>query len=113
MVKIIYSKMAKYMLVPTTQFGGRNASSTLDVGLTLLHNIQATHRSKLRAGLLLFDIQGYFNHINHERLIRTFMKLGFAPELTKWCRSFLEDHTVRLKFNGKMSDPFDYVVSTP
>jgi hypothetical protein len=111
--KIIYSEMAKYALVPTTQFGGRNASSTLDAGLTLLHDIQAAHRSKLRAGLLLFDIQGYFDHINHDRLLQIFTNLGFAPELTKWCKSFLEDRTVKLKFNGETSDPFDFVVGTP
>jgi Reverse transcriptase (RNA-dependent DNA polymerase) len=83
--KIIYGEMAKHALVPTTQFRGRNASSTLDAGLTLLHDIQAAQRSKLRAGLLLFDIQGYFDHINHDRLLQTFANLGFAPELMKWC----------------------------
>ena len=111
--KIIYSDMAKYVLVPTTQFGGRNASSTLDAGLTLLHDIEAAHRSKLRAGLLLFDIQGYFDNINHDRLIQIFTNLGFAPELTSWCRSFLKDRTVKLKFNGKTSDPFDFEIGTP
>src|SRR6266849_4772832 len=105
--------MAKYALIPTTQFGGRNASSTLDAGLTLLHDIQAAHRSKLRAGLLLFNIQGYFDNINHDRLLQIFADLGFAPELTKWCQSFLKDRTVKLKFNGEMSDPFDFVVGTP
>ena len=111
--KIIYREMDKYALVPTTQFGGRNASSTLDAGLTLLHDIQAAHQSGLRTGLLLFDIQGYFDNINHERLIHLFANLGFAPELTSWCRSFLKDRTVRLKFNGKTSDPFDFTVGTP
>lgn len=111
--KIIYGDMAKYALVPTTQFGGRNASSTLDAGLTLLHDIEAAHKSGMRAGLLLFDIQGYFDHINHDRLIQCFANLGFPPELVKWCRSFLKDRTVRLKFNGKTSDPFDFVVGTP
>jgi hypothetical protein len=110
--KIIYSDMAKYTLVPTTQFGGRNALSTLDAGLTLLHNIQATHKSKMRVELLLFDIQGYFDNINHERLIQAFTDLGFAPELTKWCQSFLKDRTVRLRFNNKTLDPFDFIVGT-
>jgi hypothetical protein len=111
--KIIYSDMTKYALVPTTQFGGRNASSTLDAGLTLLHDIQAAHRTQMRAGLLLFDIQGYFDNINHDRLIKAFTDLGFAPELVKWCQSFLKDRTVKLRFNGKTSDPFDVVVGTP
>ena len=111
--KLIYSEMAKYALVPTMQFGGRNMSSALNAGLTLLHNIQAAHRTKLRAGILLFDIRGYFDHINHDRLLHSFKNLGFAPELNKWCQSFLKDHTVKLKFNGETSDAFDFVVGTP
>jgi Reverse transcriptase (RNA-dependent DNA polymerase) len=105
--------MTKHALVPTTQFGGRNASSTLDAGLSLLHDIQAAHKAGLRTGLLLFDIQGYFDNINHERLIQVFANLGFAPELVRWCRSFLSDRTVRLRFNGRASDPFDFSVGTP
>src|SRR5713226_7420058 len=89
--KMIYREMSKHALVPTMQFGGRNTSSTLDAGLTLLHDIQAMHRTGLRAGLLLFDIQGFFDNINHERLIQVFANLGFAPELVKWCCSFLEE----------------------
>lgn len=111
--KLIYREMNKHALVPTTQFGGRDASSALDAGLTLLHDIQAAHAAGLRTGILLFDIQGYFDHINHERLIQTFTDLGFAPELVRWCCSFLKDRTVRLRFNGKSSDPFDFAVGTP
>ena len=111
--KIIYKEMETHALVPSNQFGGRNASSTLDAGLTLLHDIRAAHQAGLRTGLLLFDIQGFFDNINHERLIQTFSNLGFAPELTNWCRSFLKDRTVRLRFNGKTSDPFIFTVGTP
>lgn len=89
--KLIYRDMSNHGLVPTTQFGGRNASSTLDAGLTLLHDIQAAHQSGLKAGMLLFDIQGFFDNINHNRLTQTFADLGFAPELVRWCGSFLED----------------------
>ena len=111
--KLIYRDMTKHDLVPSTQFGGRNASSTLDAGLTLLHDIQAAHQTGHRAGILLFDIQGFFDNINHERLIKVFADLGFAPELVSWCRSFLNDRTVRLKFNGQTSDPFDFEVGSP
>jgi hypothetical protein len=37
--KLIYSKMDKNPIMPTNQYGGRNASSTLDTGLVLVHNI--------------------------------------------------------------------------
>ena len=54
--KLIYRDMANHALVPTMQFGGRNASSTLDAGLTVLHDIQIAHNAGLRSGILLFDI---------------------------------------------------------
>ena len=111
--KLIYRDMANHDIVPTTQFGGRNASSTLDAGLTLLHDVQAAHQTGLRAGVLLFDIQGFFDNINHDRLTKIFTNLGFATELVSWCKSFLKDQTVRLKFNGQTSDPFDFEVGTP
>ena len=60
--------MAKHALVLTNQFRGCNSSSTLDMGLMLLHNIQLAQQARLKTGLLLFDIQGFFDNINHNRL---------------------------------------------
>jgi Reverse transcriptase (RNA-dependent DNA polymerase) len=111
--KLIYRDIEKHPLVPTTQFGGRNASSTLDAGLTILHDIQLVHQASLKTGLLLFNIQGFFDNINHEWLIKILTDMGFAPELICWCHSFLKDCSVRLRSNGKMSNPFDYTVGTP
>ena len=104
---------AEHSLVPTTQFGGRNSSSMLDAGLTLVHDIQSAHHAGLQTGLLVFDIQGFFDNANHKRLVQIITDLGFAPELVSWCHSFLKDQKVRLKFNGHSSDPFDFVVRTP
>jgi reverse transcriptase-like protein len=39
--------------------------------------------------------------------------LGFAPEIVSWCKSFLKDRMVRLCFNGRTSNPFDFAVGTP
>jgi hypothetical protein len=111
--KLIYRDMSKHALVPTTQFGGRNASSTLDAGLTLLHDIQSAHQAGLRAGILLFDIQGFFDNINHERLVKVFTDLGFAPDWSSGADPSLKTAQFRLKFNGKTSDPFDFTLGTP
>jgi Reverse transcriptase (RNA-dependent DNA polymerase) len=111
-VKLIYSDMANYPLVLITQFRGQNISSTLDVGLTILHNIQSAHQAGLKTGLLLFNIQGFFDNINHTRLIQTLIDMGFAPEIVLWCHSFLRDQTVCLHFNAKTSDPFNFAVGT-
>ena len=110
---LIYRDMAKYVLIPTMQFSGCNASSTLDAGLTLLHDIQSAHQAQLYMGLLLFNIQGFFNNVNHDRLVQVFTNLGFAPELVNWCHSFLKDCTVKLQFNGITLDHFNFMVGTP
>ena len=112
-VKLIYWDMAKHALVPTNQFGGCNSSSTLDTGLTLLHDIQLAQQARLKTGLLLFDIQGFFDNVNHNRLTQILEDLGFALELVLWCKSFLKDRSVRLHFNGRNSDPFNFIIGTP
>ena len=111
--QLLYRDMAKHLLVPTVQFGGWNASSTLDMGLTLLHDTQSAQQAGLHTGLLLFDIQGFFDNVNHKQLVQILSNLGFTPEIVKWCCSFLRDCTVRLRFNGRTSDPFNFTVSTP
>ena len=68
--RLIYRDMDKHAFIPTMQFGGWNASSTLDVGLTLLHDIQSAHQAGRYTGLLLFDIQGFFDNINHNCLVQ-------------------------------------------
>jgi hypothetical protein len=72
----------------------------LDAGLALLHNIQSVQQTGLHCGLLLFNIQGFFDNINHERMVQVLSDLGFALEIVRWCKSFLKDRTVRLQFNS-------------
>jgi Reverse transcriptase (RNA-dependent DNA polymerase) len=110
--RLIYWDMDKHQIVPTTQFGGRNTSSTLDASLALLHNIQSVQPAGLNCSTLLFDIQGFFDNIDHERLVQVLADLGFAPEIICWCRLFLQDCTVRLHFNSRTSDPFNFPVGT-
>jgi len=104
--RLLYSEIIQHDLLPTNQYGGRMALSMLDVGLTLTHDIQVAHAAGLRMGLLLFDIQGYFDNINRERLVQVVADLGFAPEIVSWTEAFLSKRTVRLKFNSRTSDLF-------
>jgi hypothetical protein len=109
----MYQEIIQNDLVPTNQFGGRVASSTVDAALCLIHDVQNAHAAGLRMGMCLFDIAGFFDHVNHPRLVQLISDLGFAPEIVKWCESYLADRKVRLKFNGILSDPLVSDVSTP
>ena len=83
--------IVEYELIPTTQFGGRRFSSCLDAGLSLFHDIQAAHGLNLKCGMLLFDVKGFFDHVNHDRLAAVISALGFHHSLCAWTKAFLVD----------------------
>jgi reverse transcriptase-like protein len=63
--------------------------------------------------MLLFNISGFFDNINHYCLVSIFCALGFPHELVSWLESFLTDHHVSLKFNNFTLDPYNLQVGTP
>ena len=100
-------------LIPTNQFGGRMHSSCLDAGITLIHDVQTAHAAGLKASILLFDIRGFFDNVNHNRLAAILDNLRYTLELVRWTRSFLQDRKVRLSFNNITSDEQDQPVGVP
>ena len=100
-------------LVPTNQFSGRQHSSCTDAGLSLLHDIQTAHAAGLKCAILLFDVQGFFDHVNHGRLVSLIQQLGFNPKVSGWMSEFLRDRRVRLKFNNILSETRGQPVGVP
>lgn len=100
-------------LIPTTQFGARPFSSTIDAGLCLTHDIETAHPLGGVCGTLLFDIEGFFDNVNHARLTALVRALGFPPEICAWTTSFLRDRSVRIRFNNFTSDSIDLEMGTP
>jgi hypothetical protein len=100
-------------LIPTNQFGGRTHSLCLNAGLTLIHNVQTAHANGLKVGILLFDVQGFFDNMNHARLVSIIENMGFAPSLTQWATSFLANRKVCLRFNNITSDQREQPVGVP
>jgi hypothetical protein len=90
----------KYELIHANQFGGRAHSSCLDAGLALIHNVQDAHRRGLKVGILLFDVRGFFDNMNHGRMTAILDNLGYPPELVRWSAAFLKDRKVWLSFNN-------------
>jgi hypothetical protein len=111
--KRILHDVGAYNLVPTNQFGARPHSSTIHAGLAITHDIATAHAKGSCCGSLQLDIQGFFDNINHDRLIHTFHMLGFAREICQWLTSFLTDRKVQLRFNGFISDQIDITVGSP
>ena len=111
--KCMQHDIVAHELIPANQFGGRMHSSCLDAGITLIHNVQTAHATSLKAGILLFDVRGFFDNVNHNRLEAILENLGYAPELVRWTRTFLKDRKVCLSFNSITLDERDQPVGVP
>jgi hypothetical protein len=105
--------IVKYELIQANQFGGRAHSSCLDAGLALLHDVQEAHRRGLKCGILLFDVRGFFDNVNHGRMTAILENLGYPPELVRWLEAFLKDRKVRLSFNNVISDERGQPIGVP
>jgi hypothetical protein len=105
--------IVKHELIPTNQFGGRTHSSCLDAGLMLIHDIQMAHAHGLKTGILLFNVKGFFDNVNHARLEARLHNMGFSADLVAWAASFLADRRIRLRFNNITSEDRIQPVGVP
>ena len=78
-------------ILPKNQFGSRPQHCTTDAALTLVHRIQAARKTGFHTALVLFDISGFFDHIDANRTRDILTKKGFPANLVKWIFSFLTD----------------------
>jgi hypothetical protein len=83
-------------LISTTQFGAHPYFSMINTGLCLTHDVETAHTLGGVYSSLLFDIQGFFNNVNHGRLTALIESLGFALEIYRWAKSFLKDRSIHL-----------------
>ena len=100
-------------LIPTNQFGGRAHSSCLDAGMTLIHDVQTAHAAGLKVGIVLFDVKGFFDNVNHARMSAVLANMGFGADFVRWSSAFLKGRRVRLRFNNITSAEREQPVGVP
>jgi len=99
--KCILLDAACFNLLPACQFSSQDYHTAVDAVLSMMHTVQMCVKSGWVAGLLLFDIQGFFDNLHVSHIIHISPLLGFAPLLCNWVRLFLTDRRITLMFNGK------------
>ena len=109
----LLSDLNLFRLLPANQFGSCDYHCAVDAVMCLTHQAEAAIGSGYCAALILFDIQGFFDNLNVNRLVSIMTNLGFPTYICTWTRSFLIDRRVRLTFNGFVSGPTDISHGTP
>ena len=91
----------KHNLVPANQFGGRSNSSTTDALPMFTNNVQCMWNHNLVTSALTFDIKGYFDFVNHNRLLGKLWHKLIPLAYIKWVASFLSDCEAAICIDGK------------
>ncbi|KAB5590851.1 RNA-directed DNA polymerase from mobile element jockey [Ceratobasidium theobromae] len=68
-------------LIPPEQFGGKDMTSCMDAGLSLIHNIEGAWAGKKQVSITLLNISGYFNNIDHNLLVKCMQKMGYPAQV--------------------------------
>ena len=100
-------------ILPNNQFGSRPQHCTTDAALTLTHRIQATRKAGFHAALILFDISGFFDHIDANRTRDILTKKGFPSNMVNWIFSFLTNQTASMHLDSTVIDLFTVPDGTP
>ena len=91
-------------LVPDNQFGGRSNSSTADAILSFTNDVHCAWNHGKVTSALTFDIKGYFDFVNHDKLLCELRRKGIPLEYVKWVASFLSDRKAAVCLDGKRGE---------
>ena len=90
----------KLNLIPPNQFGGRSNCSTDDAITTFITDVQTAWSTGKVTSALTFDIKGYFDFVNHKRLLHELRCKNLPLEYIKWTASFLSDREAAICVDG-------------
>ena len=93
-----------YKLIPGTQFGERSNSSTIDVAMTFIHDVHSAWNQNKVMSVLTFDIKGFFDFVNHQRLLTEIQSRWIPLEYLKWTANFLDNCKAAICVDGTRGD---------
>ena len=99
--------------MPFNQFGGRSHSSCLNAALSLTHDVMEARAQGLVSSFLAVDIKGFFDHVDHDRLLDVMEHKGYPTNEVKWIGSFISERFVRVQVDDHVGDPHPQIVGLP
>jgi hypothetical protein len=104
--KVVTSRLYRIRdLIHDTQFGFRPEHSTEQAMIYLLEEIHGNWTQNKHTAAAFMDVEGAFDNMDHNTLIRTLEFGGVPPYLTTWISSFLSNRKIQLRFDGRTSIP--------
>src|ERR1700744_5977127 len=95
---------AKYNLTPYNQFGGSVGKSTTDAALCFVHDCEVASRKGLVTSALAFDITGFFDFVNHAKLLCVLREKQIPTCIIQWVSCFLSERQTAMCLDGMVSE---------
>ena len=75
--------------------------------------LTTTRKQNLVSSFLTVDVKGFFDHVDHSRLLDILTHKGFPLNLVRWVESFLRNRFVRVQVDDYVGDPHPQMVGVP
>jgi hypothetical protein len=103
----------KHGILPEMQMGFRRGRSTEVAIRVVTDAVHTAWGSGACASLLQLDLKGAFDRVDWTWLLHTLRSQGFERRLILLLRSYFEDRTAQLVFDGRRSERFKLTQGTP
>ena len=100
-------------LLPDLQMGFRRERSTEVAVRIITDSVHTAWQLRACASLLQLDLKGAFDRVDWTWLLHSLREMGLPRRLILWLKSYFEDRTVRLRFDGATSEPRTLTQGTP
>ncbi|KAI0992193.1 hypothetical protein K3495_g15993, partial [Podosphaera aphanis] len=107
--RLVAKRMAHTALerqaIPRQLFGALPKRSANDLVACVVHDIEHTLKMRQKAVLVTLDVQGAFDAVLYERLLKRMRNMGWPEHAIIWIRSFLRGRSARVRFDSGITEP--------
>ncbi|KAI0998159.1 hypothetical protein K3495_g10032 [Podosphaera aphanis] len=100
-----------YDVVGSQQFGALPKRSATDLVSCVVHDIGEARAVGWAEIFVTLDVQGAFDAVLHNRLIRRMREQGWPDQILRWTSSFLANRRVRVRYTGGVTMERELVCS--
>ena len=100
-------------MVGAQQFGALPKRSANDLVSCVVHDIEEARSQGWASTFVTLGVQGAFDAVLHNRLLRRMQKQGWPDSILRWTASFLHNRSVQVRFSGEVTKAKNLVCGMP
>ena len=102
-----------HKVVSPQHAGALPKRSAVDLAAAFVHDVEAAWAKGKQVSMLTMDVQGAFDAVLKNRLLKRMAKQGWARGLLSFVRSFLSERTVRVRLGQATTPKYPVKCGTP